>query len=897
MGKELIVLLLLVVVIAIIVVYKNTGWYTKEAFETIMDKVQDRANPLAAQTHPLYNPAANYGIPESSGADLKAMNLTALNTALEQRTNTSDITSSNRTIRLSPRIDNENSFLGIVKFCKETAEKYASMSPPGNPFTDATFAQNCGVCVGAGKFITGDSFNESSNNGRGVGVVVYEEDKKRAYDKQKRNEYKYPRAIPSLDAAQCANASLSDDTIAPVLAINTKMYSDILKRSSCIKNSAFNDDHSCGLCMDGTDKVWSYVKSPFEPQIDTTLGEPIEVNAPINPIYLDLYGVGLAKVTVIKNVNKQAGSSELPITEIGSGSSDYVPLSINTPLKFNISDVPAGNFVEEGDHFYISIKVPPDAKGNPTNTFVYVGGILYGKAAPNNTITKVYLESIYLTDLKSGTRTARGPSLATAEDVIKTFKQGSTASIDEKIKLDCIIPLTFISNQWDENHPQIAYYDCQNNPYVTSLESKILFETKDACMRDQLLAKQGVGSGLSAECLQGLIVEAGGCSTAGTWWQNPQSISNDVKAANGDPQDPASIRAYLKKKTQAKDDEYNEKCLGINLKSDCDKYLDGGVPDVKCMRVLYNNQLSENTRIAAMPASKGMPGNKANVYGNTENFLNYRSLNLNTDEYCRSTGKLNPANPKGRAILEGVATTGYGGYTGIDAIKKYLQDTYNRAVNSSLDVNLEDKDGGRKTSWDLCFGIELAKPEDLSVNSKIPKSYQANRDISVNYNCTVPPGYPVYVDADAEVGGRNVWTSDFVYARPEIRPPLGSDCYWIWAEPGYTFYGTTISSGKKYTFRYNFCNTYGYAINAQVVGGIDDQGSVRINGRRIFTGTQSFGPINVTLPGGNNGMSTIEMDGVNGGGPGGVWLAIYATINGKKTYLVTTNSKWVYTAA
>ena len=684
MRNEGIVIVLLVVVAAILFYIYWRGRHS-EGYETIMDKVQDRANPLAAPIHPLKNPNAKYGISESSGADLRGLNLTALNTGLDMRNSNQDLTIGKKIVRLSPRIDNENSFLGMVKFCKDIVVESANASPPSNPFNNPTFKKHCGVCMGPGSLITGETFTRFTNNGRGTGILVYERDKNNAMERQTQNNYKYPRAIPSLDAAQCSGASLSDDSQVPVIAINSKMYYDMLKRLDCINNKIFKDDHTCGRCVTGgSGNVWSYVKNPSGQTVtDFETGLSYDTSGAVNPIFLDLYGVGKVKVTI-------AGRDILGSDNNVIGS---VILKLNTPTTWDLSKTSLG-YAKEGDKFVIEL----DAVNNG---IAYVGGMVRGNAPPDGVESKLQVANVYIKDIVSGVRTARGSSIATTTDTIITFipstQPGDTNRTNPVLKMECFIPLTFISSSWDNDHPQIAYYDCLNNPYITSGLSEALL-TDDACIRDKSLNQP-----LSVECLQNLLSEIG-CGSGGSWWRDTSTLTADAGSNEA-----TAIRAYLTQvfPTAETNQAINMKCFGVDTSNACDNYLGNDTePSAECLKQLYSNQIAENRRLT--PTQK-------EVY-RTESFVdypqNYRSLNKNTDEFCRPGAGLDPTTSAGLTKLKNISNN-YNGLKGVDAVKKYLTDTYDKAVNTSLDIHI-DGTGGRKQAWLDCFGIPIAAPKEVT---------------------------------------------------------------------------------------------------------------------------------------------------------------------------------------
>jgi hypothetical protein len=52
---------------------------------------------------------------------------------------------------------------------------------------------------------------------------------------------------------------------------------------------------------------------------------------------------------------------------------------------------------------------------------------------------------------------------------------------------------------------------------------------------------------------------------------------------------------------------------------------------------------------------------------------------------------------------------GYKGYKGMEAVRRFLSDIFDKAIGS-LDINKRDLDGGKKDSWAKCFGIPIADP-------------------------------------------------------------------------------------------------------------------------------------------------------------------------------------------
>ena len=360
---------------------------------------KDRTNPLASQQHPL-NKTAEIGISVSEANNLRNMSKTALNTPLQIASGLGSYLTENSKNELSPRIDDETSFLAMVKFCKETgATAFANNS---NPFDDTNFSKNCGMCVPYNNetitLISNETFTVPT------GVVVYKEDKARANKFRSAKGYKYPRALPSLKAAVCPGATLSDNTI-PVLAINKGMYNVMKNDYDCKKNNIISSN--CGKCVTGD--------------------EDTDTLTYINPGYrydtiLNLSGNGTYEVK-LNNLTKGTGTLTANETTINLGKTtegDVFTIDVNGILQNSIQDVP------------------------------YVYGNLESKTIDGT------LKRIELTDTQ----------LDIVTDDLQV--QGSILSprSGTSMTLTCSIPFTFIKNK--TGHNNIAAYDCPTSYFRTS---------------------------------------------------------------------------------------------------------------------------------------------------------------------------------------------------------------------------------------------------------------------------------------------------------------------------------------------------------------------------------------------------------------------------------------------
>ena len=283
------------------------------------------------------------------------------------------------------------------------------------------------------------------------------------------------------------------------------------------------------------------------------------------------------------------------------------------------------------------------------------------------------------------------------------------------------------------------------------------------------------------------------------------------------------------------------------------------------------------------------------VRSSKETFENYRALDVNTDQYCRLAGSLNPesSDKAGRDELMGIFNSGYQGKTGLAAIKEYLTAMYDRSINSSLDANKSDSLGGRKDSIRKCFGLNVRDPIVLT-NERIGSgvttgSSQSQFDVPPNPGlspayCLFEVGSP---DARSPWKGNPLWEAN--------APPLGNGVYWLW--------GTSDGYGERpaneaFSFYHNFVNTGSTVTSAIITGAVDNYGYIVLNGTKYPStnahsdkGYEGFNniiqPFTVTIP---RGANTLEVRCVNSGGsvtaaqnnggwknPGGIWLTI--TVN------------------
>jgi len=368
----------IILVILVIVYYYN---YNVEGYETLKDKVTDRMNPLAQLQDPLKNPAANVGISEAAGASLRNTSQMALNVPSLNVTN-GVYTQGPLVDPISPRIDNENSYLGTIKMCKDKGV--------GNrPFDDPAFAANCGMCVTSGSLKSGETFSTPT------GVLVYAADKADAQNDKTTNQYIFPRVIPSIDAATCKGASRSDSS-QPSLAITQADFDAFKARAACKASHGLGN--GCAKCVSNKESSW------------------IPANGGTQPLTLWLSGAGTVVVTV--------GGQKI----IGDPAKPAV-------LSDATMQIPLGR-VKEGTSFNVTVSKGTSVDGP------YVYGIITS-LTPANKPYKLAIEKFLELDKVSGTFVRKGAPKYFSDVKAysaKLLPQGGQLSM----ALDGFIPLTFV---------------------------------------------------------------------------------------------------------------------------------------------------------------------------------------------------------------------------------------------------------------------------------------------------------------------------------------------------------------------------------------------------------------------------------------------------------------------
>ena len=549
---------LITVLIAIVMIY-----YYLNSIEAFVDKDplatlhnQQRTNQLSLGTNIKQSPVTPIGISVAKGKELTDMSMVALNSyqqhpssegglymSIPGNYNPSGSTKEAFTsmdVPLSIPVADETSMLGIEKYCKEK-------DVTTNPFGDPKFNENCGVCLSAGAFTGTPS---TTFNGP-QGILVYKADKDRANQRKTANNYKYARAMPSLGRAVCRGAtSQDDDSAPPTLAIDSDMYTEASGRMKCQNEQQYVPDKSCGKCMADT-SVWSYIKHP--------------PNGTIQNLQLHL-----------------VGSGRLTITYKGSPTPVINATLSNVPLIVDLSKytgAPAESAVQEGDSFVLSIQ----AAGA---TAPFVGGLFKGTNADDTIYLQELYNAVLRDDMNSGNSVRTGtPSLFVSGlnvRVKRMVPKNPLPTTAEKMRLACTIPFTFID--YSDGRNNIAYYDCKQGPYVTTVANE------NTLLRDECTG-QGPGT-YSDDCKRKIVLEAG-CSSAGTWWTNglpADALSGTV----------AQIKAWIqgRQASSSTDPAVAEGCYGItSVATPCDGVGPGKPPSDACLAYLYKNTSEQSATV------------------------------------------------------------------------------------------------------------------------------------------------------------------------------------------------------------------------------------------------------------------------------------------------------------
>jgi hypothetical protein len=301
----------------------------------------------------------------------------------------------------------------MIKMCKDKGV--------GNrPFDDPAFAANCGMCVTSGSLKSGETFTTPT------GVLVYAADKADANKDKTKNQYIFPRVIPSIDAATCKGASRSESS-QPSLAINQADFDAFKARAACKASHGLGN--GCAKCVSNKESSW------------------IPANGGTQPLTLWLSGAGSVIVSV--GGQKIVGHPAKPAI-----------------LSDSTMQIPLGR-VKEGTSFNVTVSKGTSVEG----PFVY--GIITS-LTPANKPYKLAIEKFLELDKVSGTFVRKGAPKYFSD--VKAFSAKLLPQNGQlSMSLDGFIPLTFVEPD------QLAAFDCTSSPFVSTQASAELL-ISDPCL-------------------------------------------------------------------------------------------------------------------------------------------------------------------------------------------------------------------------------------------------------------------------------------------------------------------------------------------------------------------------------------------------------------------------------
>jgi hypothetical protein len=538
--RSLPLILLVVLLIGLwLIVRRETEGFTGDS--ALQAGIQDRMNPLASQQNPLTNPAAPIGLPEAQANTLRGMMETALNIPTMVANGLGSFQFEEPQNPNTPRIDTDASFLGMVKFCKDTGKT-------ANPFGDPKFAANCGMCLSSGSLITGEKFTTPT------GVLVYDTDKQAALTKQVSAKLPFPLVVPSLQSATCVGASVRENA-EPVLAITEKDYNRFKNRIRCTTGQSFGD--GCAMCT--STKNYTYV-APDDG---------------LQPVNIVLFGLGKATLRLSGTqvgtpvLLSESNPSVIPLGRVKEGS--QLQIEVNADALPPPTAPAAGATPQE-------IAAAATAAAQRVNPVLVGGGpYLYGfqqsltpKEKPHKLALEKFLEKDALTGSTPRKLTTKYFAAPTNLFLAKIVPKPNS----DRMVLEGVLPLTFVESD------SMATYDCPTSPFVSTQEHA------EMLIDDPCIIPKGQSPGNYSEgCMRQKLSDAG-CTSAGTWYSNPPAQAELLKIL-------PTVQQTVKTNPQ-----HAMGCLGRQITTPCDAYIGNGqVPNQACLAYLYQNGGENSARV------------------------------------------------------------------------------------------------------------------------------------------------------------------------------------------------------------------------------------------------------------------------------------------------------------
>jgi hypothetical protein len=252
------------------------------------------------------------------------------------------------------------------------------------------------------------------------------------------------------------------------------------------------------------------------------------------------------------------------------------------------------------------------------------------------------------------------------------------------------------------NNAPFEGIDCKGS-LLQTLPSSVEKFGGDPCYKP---ASQGPGSWTDA-CLRDRI-QTMGCTTSGNLYKNPAELRNLSMT-----QIMQTIQEHASK--QYTENTSSQKCNGANISTPCDGFVrfdPEETPELsdQCIDFLYFNRGAEKPNIG--PTYTGATGSFFSLDSNGKKIM------------CLPGAKLDPAarDRQLQNFLKKIYREGWNGGPGLESVKRYMDSTYNRAVNTGLSATLSDDKGGRKTSIERCFRTLANIPENLLPDAKLPNA-------------------------------------------------------------------------------------------------------------------------------------------------------------------------------
>jgi len=340
---------------------------------------QSSYNPLSQMLNPFANGLLSAGADDATAAAaLKDAQLALGGTQSDYVNGNKEVLQTSISkYYMQPRKDPQGGVVDTIQFCKKQGSS-------DNPFSDARFAANCGVCLTEGTDEEGNKFSAGQR-----GLFLYPKEKEFAATEKTEKALPFIRAKPSL--ASCSGAPDQ-----PVFATSANDLRQFKERIRCQKDKSAGLDTGCGQCMGTT--TYTYV----DPTSDKV------------PITLLLRGRGMVTLTV-------AGSQIDEPTKLSD--------TANTVFEIPAADPEDSAF---------ELLVAPEKEKDP---YPYIYGYLDAKL-PNKGKYQISIHKIATSDLETGSR-PRFLAGSYAFPTITVSKLRAAAG-KTQMRLSGVIPFTFL---------------------------------------------------------------------------------------------------------------------------------------------------------------------------------------------------------------------------------------------------------------------------------------------------------------------------------------------------------------------------------------------------------------------------------------------------------------------